>query len=130
MPRPASRHPTHLELEILKVLWGIGPATVRQVREGLAATRPLAYTSVLTMMNIMTRKGYLGRRKATGGYVYRPRVSEHDTARKMLQDLVDRVFDGSTAAVMLNLLETDDLDSNELSRLRKLINRKAKEQTP
>ena len=130
MARPASRHPTELELEILKILWRDGPASGRQVRDALAETRDLAYTSVMTVMNIMTQKGYLRRAKQGGSYVYRPRVTEKATTRRMLGDLVDRVFDGSAASVMLNLLESAEIDPSELEQLRKLIHRKMKESPP
>ena len=129
MARPSSKYPTALELEILKILWRDGPGAVRAVRDALAEHRDLAYTSVMTVMNIMTAKGYLKRAKQGGSYVYRPRVSEQATTRRMLGDLVDRAFDGSAMAVMLNLLETSDIDAEELKRLRALIGRKAKEQS-
>jgi len=128
MARPASKHPTELELMILKILWRDGPATVRTVREVLADQRDLAYTSVMTIMNIMKDKGYLKRAKQDGSYVYQPRISEQMTSRRMLGDLVDRVFDGSAMMVMLDLLETSDIDTEELKQLRTLIGRKAKEQ--
>jgi BlaI family penicillinase repressor len=130
MARSASRHPTELELEILKILWRDGPSTVRHVRDALTGFRDLAYTSVMTMMTIMARKGYLKRKKADGGYVYRAAISAESTTRGMLRDLVDRAFDGSAAALMVNLLETGDLDAEELQRLRELINQKTREQTP
>ncbi len=128
MARAASRHPTELELEILKILWRDGPSNVRHVRKALAGFRDLAYTSVMTMMTIMARKGYLKRRKGEGGYVYRAAISAESTTRGMLRDLVDRAFDGSAASLMVNLLETRDIDADELQRLRELINRKAGEQ--
>ncbi len=124
--RPASRHPTEVELELLKILWRDGPGSVRQVRETLSGSRDLAYTSVMTMLNIMTRKGYLRRAKQGGIYVYRARVTARVTARRMLGDLVDRVFDGSAATAAVHLLETADLDAGELRRLRALIDRKSK----
>ncbi len=125
MARSASRHPTELELEILKILWRDGPSNVRHVRDALAGFRDLAYTSVMTIMTIMARKGYVKRKKAEGGYVYRAAISAESTTRGMLRDLVDRAFDGSAAALMVNLLETGDLDAEELRRLRELINQKA-----
>ena len=133
MARPASNHPTELELEILKALWREGPGPVRRVREALAGRgRDLAYTSVMTIMNIMADKGYLRRTKDAkqGGasFVYHPRVTEKSTSRRMLKDLVDRLFGGSTAAAMLNLLETSDVKDEELRQIRDLISRKAKEQ--
>jgi BlaI family penicillinase repressor len=125
MARPASRHPTELELEILKILWRDGPSSVRHVREALTGFRDLAYTSVMTIMTIMTRKRYLRRSKAEGGYVYRARITQESTTGRMLRDLVNRAFDGSAAALMLNLLETNEIDAHELKRLRELINEKA-----
>jgi predicted transcriptional regulator len=125
MARPASRYPTELELEILKILWCDSPLSGREIRDALVPDRTLAYTSVMTMLKIMNQKKYLRRRKnAAGGFVYAPRVTEQDVARGMLDDLVDRVFDGSALAVMLNLLETSDIDQAELKQLRQLINRK------
>ncbi len=127
MARPTSRHPTELELEILKVLWRDGPAPVRQVRDAIAGFRDLAATSVTTVMNIMVEKGYLARRKAGGSFVYRPRVTRKSTTRRMLRDLLDRAFDGSAAAMMLGLVETADLDAREVGALRALLRRKSGE---
>jgi BlaI family transcriptional regulator, penicillinase repressor len=127
MPRHPSPHPTELELEILKILWRDGPCSVRDVRDTLVSFRDLAYTSVMTMMNIMREKGYLKRKKEGGCYVYRARITKKSTAGRMLGDMVDRVFDGSAASLMVNLLETAEIDSEELKELRKRINRKAKE---
>jgi len=129
MARPSSRHPTELELEILKILWRDGPAPVRHVRDALTQFRDLAYTSVMTIMNIMTKKGYLRRRKQGGRYVYRPKISERCVSQRMLSDLVDRVFDGSAVAVMLNLLDTADVDESELEQLREIIKRKIREES-
>lgn len=129
MPRPASKHPTELELEILKVLWRIGPATVRQVRDELASVRDLAYTSVMTMMTIMAGKGYLKRAKDGRSYVYQACYQEQKASRSMLQDIVDRLFGGSTAAVMHHLLETSELDEGELKEIRSLLNRKTRDKT-
>ena len=98
-----------------------------EIRDALAGFRELAYTSVMTVLNIMTRKGYLKRSRAEGGYVYRARISERSTSRRMLSDLVDRVFEGSAAAVMLNLLESGQIDRNELQQLRDLINKRSQE---
>lgn len=129
MTRPASRYPTELELEILKILWRDGPATVRQVRDTLAETRDLAYTSVMTIMNIMDDKRYLKRAKKGGSYVYKPVLTRNNTASGMLNDLVERVFDGSPAAAALHLLESAEIDASELEALRALLAQRA-EDTP
>jgi predicted transcriptional regulator len=124
MTRPASRFPTELELEILKVLWRDGPSTVRHVREALSTIRDLAYTSVMTVMSIMTGKGYLRRTKRGSGYTYRPNVSRKATVSEMLGDFVDRIFDGSAKAVVLHLIETGEIDERELDELRRLLAQK------
>ena len=124
MPRPVSRHPTELELEILKVLWERGSLPVRSVREALAPSRDLAYTSVMTVMNIMVDKRYLTRKKAGVHYVYTARVTRTATAGKMLRDVVERAFNGSAEAVMVNLLDAGDLDEVEIRELRKLLDQK------
>ena len=128
MARPNSEHPTELELTILKVLWQKSPATVEGVRESLAkAGRPLAHSSVITVMNIMVRKKYLERVKRGRAFEYQPIVAGEDVNRGMLSDLVNRVFDGSATAVMLELLETSDVGAKDLAEIRRLINQKAKE---
>ena len=138
MPRPPSQHPTDLELEILKALWRIGPSPVRRVRDALAAGAPgsppreLAYTSVMTVMTIMTNKGYLRRTKdksrGDGGYVYHAKVTQQSTVGRMLRDLVNRAFSGSAGAAVLNLLDSSEITPDELRQLRELIDRKQQQQ--
>jgi BlaI family transcriptional regulator, penicillinase repressor len=127
MARSTSKHPTELELEILKILWRDKQATVREVRKKLLDFRKLAYTSVMTMMTIMTEKGYLNRSKEGNYYVYKPRVTERETTGGILSDIVERLFDGSAAAAMVNLLETRDIHEDELKQLRELIKQKGRE---
>ena len=130
MARPQSKHPTELELAILKVLWGRSPATGREIRDALAAEfRDLAYTSVMTILGIMEQKEYVRRRKQGGGFVYMARVTEKSTTRRMMMDIVERAYDGSVAAAMVNLLETADIDTDEIKRLRKLLRQKSEERT-
>ncbi|QDU12092.1 BlaI/MecI/CopY family transcriptional regulator [Gimesia aquarii] len=129
MPRPTSKQPTELELEIIKILWRDGPSTVRHVREQLEPFRELAHNSVMTVMGIMTDKGYLRRRLQSNGsgYLYTARIRRNATVRGMLSDLVDRAFAGSTMDAILQLLDTSDLDTEELTQLRRELDRKAKE---
>ncbi|MDB5388385.1 MAG: mecI 2 [Planctomycetaceae bacterium] len=129
MSRTPSKHPTELELEILKVLWQLGPATVRQVRDALASTRDLAYTSVMTILSIMFNKAYVTRIKDGRSFVYRALYREEKTSRNMLQDLIERLFGGSTTAAVQHLLETSDLNEDELKEIRLLIQRKTREKS-
>jgi len=131
MARPGSDHPTKLELEILKILWDESPLPVRSVRAKLKteADRPLAHSSVITTLNIMYDKGLLRRRKEGKSFLFSPKVEKDQIAGGIMGDLLSRLFDGSPSAMMLNLLETTDINSSELAELRKLITRKAKEQS-
>jgi len=127
MTRPSSKHPTELELEILKVVWAQGPGTVREVQARLQPFRKLAYTSVMTVMKIMVDKGYLRRTREGAGYQYSARLDYDTTANRMLGDVVARLFDGSHAAASLRLLESADLDAEELAALRALLRQKTRE---
>jgi BlaI family penicillinase repressor len=130
--RPGSDYPTQLELEILKILWAESPLLVRDVRQRLeeSAKRPLTHSSVITILNIMVRKGYLQRRKEGKAFYFSPKAKKEAISRGLVGDLLGRLFDGSATAMVLNLMETADLDADELNEMRKLINGKSKEKQP
>jgi BlaI family transcriptional regulator, penicillinase repressor len=130
MAQSGADRPTELELEILKVLWNESPLPVRDVRARLdeLAGRVLAHSTVITMLNIMVRKGFLRRKKQGNLFLFSPKVEKESVAGGMMGDLLSRVFDGSPSAMVLNLIETADIDADELAELRRLIGRKAKEQ--
>ena len=130
MPRAMSEHPTELELQILKVLWGQSPLTVREVRDALDASgRNLAHTTVITMLSTMVEKGQLEKLAPVQGKAFRfaPLIQRADVSKGMLGDFADRVFDGSAEAVMLSLFDVADLDTEELVSLRKLLNKRLRE---
>ncbi len=130
MARPTSDQPTELELKILHVLWKQHPLPVREIRDALAAAgRDLAHTSVITTLNIMVRKKYLKRNKQGNAFLFSPRETREDVSQRMLGDMVNRVFDGSTSLLMLSLFDRKDLQVDELMELRRLINRRVKEQS-
>lgn len=130
MARPPSEHPTEMELQILRVLWEDSPLLVRDIRTALAAAgRAIAHTSVITALNAMVDKSYLARKKQGKSYLFSPRVSREQVSEGMLGDVVRRVFDGSPAAVMLSLFNCAEVDADELKELRRIINRKMKEQS-
>ena len=128
MARPASKFPTELELQILKVLWGHESSLLaRDVQAALASDgRELAKTSIITTLNTMVAKQYLSRTKQGNMYLFSPRISESEVGDRVMGDVVDRVFDGSTSAVLLKLCDVKDLDADELKELRRIIDRKLK----
>ena len=129
MARTKSQHPTELELEILKILWEEAPLPVREVRARLEsrADRPLAHSTVITMLNIMYDKGFLKRKKDGKSFLFSPKVKKDRVTGGMMGDLLSRAFNGSPSAMVLNLLETTDVDADEFAEIRKLISRKSKE---
>src|SRR6187549_3859918 len=96
MPRPREDQPTAGELEVLKVLWDRGPSTVREVMDVLNAVRPRAYTSVMSLLNVMTDKKLLAREARGRAFVYKPRTDRGRTLGRMVGDLLGRAFEGST----------------------------------
>lgn len=127
MARPASKYPTDLELQILKVLWQQSPLLARDVQAALAGDgRDLAKTSIITTLNTMVAKRYLTRSKQGNTYLFSPKISESEVGNRVLGDVVERVFDGSTSAMLLKLFDVKDVDADELKELRKIIDQKLK----
>lgn len=129
MARKRSKYPTELELEILKILWENSPRTVREVRAAMADEgRKLAHTSLITTLNVMFEKGFVKREAVPDGrgYSFAPKVSHGEVSQGMVGDLVDRVFEGSASALMLSLLENDQLDAEAHAELKKAIERHRK----
>jgi len=127
MTRRHLPRPTDAELAILRVLWERGPSTVRDVTEALHVDRGTGYTTALKLMQIMTEKGLVHRDDRERSHVYEAALPREATQRQLVGDLLDRAFGGSPVAVMQHLLETADLDAEELQQIRQLINRRAKE---
>src|SRR5688572_24266060 len=96
--------PTDAELAILRVLWTQGPSTVRQVHEIIAGTRELAYTTTLKLLQIMTEKGLTVREAQGQQHVYRARQAEQVTQRRLVGELLDRAFGGSTSKLVMQAL--------------------------
>ena len=121
MGRPATGRPSDMELAILKVLWDRGPSTVRQVLEVLEGQRPVGYTTVLKMMQIMREKGLVRCDTRREPHVYRHRQQPRTILRQLAGDLLERAFDGSARGLLLHALEHKKASPEELDELRQLI---------
>lgn len=121
MPRPKHEHPTPGELEVLKVLWDEGPATVREVMQHLNQTRRRAYTSVMSLLNVMTDKGLVTRKAHGRAFVYAARARRENTLGRMVGDLVGRAFEGSASALVAQLLDQTNPSVEELDEIRRTI---------
>jgi BlaI family transcriptional regulator, penicillinase repressor len=121
MPKPAPLpRPTDAELAILEVLWGRGPATVREVHDALER-RKTGYTTVLKLMQIMVDKGLLARDEAQRSHVYRPLADAERTRKRLVTDFIDKVFGGSASRLVLNALSAKSASAAELEEIKKLI---------
>jgi predicted transcriptional regulator len=113
---PANTPPlTKLELELMQVLWRLGSGSVSAVQAEL--DRPLAYTTVQTMLNILERKGKLRRELEGRAYVYSPKVTEAKALGQGVRDLIDRMFGGSSEELVMSLLKNGDIDAKRLAKL-------------
>jgi predicted transcriptional regulator len=116
---PTRRKPTDAELAILRVLWTRGPSTVRDVAEAMG--REGAYTTILKLMQIMTDKGLVKRDDSTRSHVYKAASSEDQTQRQLVTDLLDKVFEGSAAKLVMRALADGKVSAEELAEIRKLL---------
>jgi predicted transcriptional regulator len=112
---------TDQELEIMKVIWELGAATVRDVYEALLDRRKIAYTTVMTMMKILEQKGHLRRKLDDRAYVYQPTRPKQQVVRGMVREFVDRVFNGSAQPLLLHLLEDQNLTPKDLDEIARMI---------
>ena len=113
------RKPTDAELAILRVLWSRGPSTVRQIAEVM--DREAGYTTILKLLQIMTEKRLVVRDEAARTHIYEAAYTEDQTQRQLVTDLMQRVFDGSAAKLVLHALQAGKASPQELAEIRKLI---------
>ena len=129
MARPKQPHPTPGELEILQILWDSGPATVRDVLDLLEANgRGRAYTSVMSLMNVMAEKGLLRRTPQGRAFLYSPLMKKDAALGKMVRDLCRRAFEGSASTLVTRLLDETNPTGDELKAIRDAIREYEKKQ--
>ncbi len=116
---------TKLELQIMQVIWRLGPSSVGAVQEGLE--QRLAYTTVQTMLNILQRKGKLKRKLRGRAYEYSATVSEARASGHAVRDLVDRMFGGSSEELVMSLIKSRQIDPRKIAELTRRLEKEAKE---
>jgi predicted transcriptional regulator len=121
MTRQKSRRLTDLELEVMHVVWQLGSPTVRQVHTVLGERREIAYTTVMTMMNILEEKGYLKRSKEGRAFIYEPVRPKSEVIASMVDDFVTKVFDGSARPLVMGLAKERKLSKNDLEDIARII---------
>lgn len=121
LPPQKSTTLTEAELRLMDVLWKKGPSTVQQVLASLPKNPALAYNSVLTTIRILEKKGYVKHTKDGRAHVYAPTIERKEATRFAIRNLVSRFFGNSHELLVLNILEDEDIDAEELKRLREMI---------
>ena len=122
MTRQKSDRLTDAELEVMQVVWELGEGTVRQVHEVLSERRQVAYTTVMTMMNILEEKEYLRRSSKEGrAYVYQPVQPKGEVIASMVDDFVGRVLDGSARSLVAGLVQQKKLSKRDLDAIAQII---------
>ena len=121
MARQRSRALTDAEARVMSVVWQRQAATVGEVVAALSRKRPATYSTVQTILRILETKGYVAHDKVDRAFVYRPIVDERQAQQRALRHLVQRLFKGSPALLVMNVLEDEKIDPEELQRLKKLI---------
>jgi BlaI family transcriptional regulator, penicillinase repressor len=125
MARPPAKELTERELEIMHVAWEHGQLTAAEIRDHLAESgRDLAYTTVATLVRILADKGFLKQTNRSRPFVYRPLRSYEDVSRRIVGDVIDRVFRGSHTQLLLQLMETDRLTDAERELLEQVVQEK------
>ncbi|MCA9139066.1 MAG: BlaI/MecI/CopY family transcriptional regulator [Planctomycetales bacterium] len=121
MARPASTQPTDVELQILRILWRDGPSIARHVHDSLSATKETSYSTTVKMLSVMLEKGLLKRDDDVRPQVYRPAMPQQKTQKRILFDVIDKVYEGSVHSLMMHVLSTKKATPAELDEIRRLI---------
>jgi BlaI family penicillinase repressor len=115
--------PTKLELAILRALWRKGPGTVREIHAAVNESRPAGYTTVLKMLQIMSEKGLVLRDDTARPQIYRVRHTQEQTQSHLVKDLIQRAFDGSVKALVMQALSTRKSSRKDLDTIKKLLDK-------
>jgi BlaI family transcriptional regulator, penicillinase repressor len=121
MPRPTSTQPTEVEMQILRILWELGPSPVREIHKRLEAAKGTNYSTTVKMLAVMLQKGMLKRDEDAQPHVYRPVLTRAKTGKRMLSDLIEKVYDGSAMSLVLQALSSGNATKEELDEVRRML---------
>jgi BlaI family transcriptional regulator, penicillinase repressor len=130
MPCPPAPRATDLELQVLSVLWDRGPASVRDVMQALPDGKTRAYTTVLTILQLMEKKGLVRHTRDGLTYIYQAKVDRQAIVTPVVRTLLQNVFGGDPSAVVQSLLDSGDVDATQLKEIRRILNEAARKNRP
>jgi predicted transcriptional regulator len=123
-----NQKPSQLEMQVLTVLWDQGPTTVRNLLDQLPDGKQRAYTTVLTVLQVMEKKGFVSHERQGQAYVYAPEINREQVMNPVMKNLLQNMFGGDMSSVVQCLIDSSDVGSDELKAIRKVINAAARKQ--
>jgi predicted transcriptional regulator len=121
MVKPRKVQPTEVELQMLKILWELGPSPVRDIHARLNADKGTNYSTTVKMLSVMREKGLVKRDEKSSPHVYRPAITRETAGKRMLRDLIEKVYDGAAMSLVLQALASTAATKEELDEVRRLL---------
>lgn len=123
MARPASTQPTEVEMQILRILWDLGPSPVREIHKRLETAKGTSYSTTVKMLAVMLQKGLVKRDEKAQPHIYRPVLTRMKTGKRILNDLVEKVYEGSAMSLVLQALSSSKPTKEELDEVRQMLDK-------
>ena len=121
MPRPPSNQPTEVEMQILRILWDLGPSPVREIHKRLEAEKETNYSTTVKMLAVMLQKGLVKRNEEAQPHVYRPVLTRAKAGKLMLEHLIEKVYDGSAMSLVMQALSSTKATKAERDQIRRML---------
>jgi BlaI family penicillinase repressor len=121
MPRSSSSQPTEVEMQILRILWDLGPSPVRDIHKRLEADKGTNYSTTVKMLAVMLQKGLVKRNEDVQPHVYRPTLSRAKAGKQMLEHIIEKVYDGSAMSLIMQALSSSKATNEELDQVRRML---------
>ncbi|MCA9136401.1 MAG: BlaI/MecI/CopY family transcriptional regulator [Planctomycetales bacterium] len=116
-----SFQPTEVELQMLRILWDLGPSPVRDIHSHLNASKGTNYSTTVKMLSVMLDKGLVRRDETVSPHIYRPAFTRQSAGKRLMKDLVEKVYDGATMSLVLHAIKSMKASPQELSEVRRLL---------
>ncbi len=123
MPRPSSSQPTEVEMQILRILWDLGPSLVREIHRRLEAAKGTSYSTTVKMLSVMLEKGLVTRDEEAQPHIYTAALTRDGAGKRLVRDLIDKVYNGSALSLVLQALSTQRATQEERDEIRRLLDK-------
>ena len=121
MRKSGTSQPTAVELQILRILWELGPSPVRDIHQRLNEAKGTNYSTTVKMLSVMLEKGLVRRDENASPHIYRAAFSRETAGKRMLSDLIEKVYDGAAMSLVLQALASTQATKEELDEVRRLL---------